>query len=166
MKIHECEFIGSFPSVSKIPESQLVEVCFWGRSNVGKSSLINYICNRKDLAKTSSHPGKTQTLNLFLVNQNIQLIDLPGFGYAKVSKKLKEKWMPMIKDYLIQRKNLYLCYLLIDGSIPIQKIDQEIMQLLHSNQIPFYIVFTKTDKVTKRFYFSLKGKLGEFTFDD
>ena len=150
MKIHNCEFIGSYASVERIPKSDLLEVCFWGRSNVGKSSLISYICNRNDLAKTSSHPGKTQTLNLFLLNETINLMDLPGYSYAKVSKNLKERWLPMITDYIINRENLYLCYLLIDGSIPIQKIDQEMMVLLNQNRIPFNIVFTKTDKVKQR----------------
>lgn len=93
---------------------------------------------------------KAQTLNLFLLNETINLMDLPGYGYAKVSKKLKERWLPMITDYIVNRENLYLCYLLIDGSIPIQKIDQEMMVLLNQNRIPFNIVFTKTDKVKQR----------------
>lgn len=149
MKIHKSEFIGSYPSFNKIPKSDNLEICFWGRSNVGKSSLINYLCDRKDLAKTSSTPGKTQTLNLFCLNDNIYLMDLPGYGYARVSKSIKEKWMNMIFEYIVSRENLFLCYLLIDGSIPIQKNDVEIMERLANNNIPFYIVFTKIDKVTK-----------------
>ena len=150
MQIKTAIFVKSSGKWQECPEPELPEYAFIGRSNVGKSSLINAMMNHKDLAKTSQTPGKTQLINHFLINEQWFLTDLPGYGYAKVSKNLKERWLPMITDYIINRENLYLCYLLIDGSIPIQKIDQEMMVLLNQNRIPFNIVFTKTDKVKQR----------------
>ena len=145
--IQDVAFLGSFPSVEKAPVVSLPEFAFIGRSNVGKSSLINYICNRKKLAKTSSTPGKTQFINLFKVEEKWVLADLPGYGYAKISKKMRAKWGRMIEQYLLRREMLGCVFLLIDARVPAQEIDLDMIDWLGSNQIPFVLVFTKTDKL-------------------
>ncbi|MFZ1257491.1 MAG: ribosome biogenesis GTP-binding protein YihA/YsxC [Saprospiraceae bacterium] len=149
-QIQHVEFIGSFPKFKDLPESKFPEFCFWGRSNVGKSSLINYLCNRKEIAKVSSTPGKTQAFNQYLINNSWIMMDLPGYGYARISKDKKELWAQEIKRYLNGRQNLCLLFLLVDSSIEPQKIDIETINDLGEKNIPFYILFTKTDKSTKR----------------
>lgn len=142
-------FLGSFPDVDKAPKTDLPEFAFIGRSNVGKSSLINYLCHRKNLAKTSSTPGKTQLINLFNVEDKWMLADLPGYGYAKISKKMREKWGKMIENYLISRADLCCVFVLIDIRIPPQEIDIDMVNWLGEHQIPFLLIFTKADKVKR-----------------
>lgn len=149
MIIRSAEYVGSFPKYTSLPDLKEPEYCFWGRSNVGKSSLINYLCNRKDLALTSSTPGKTINFNLFHINQEYYIVDLPGYGFAQVSKKLRTFWSVEIVKYLKSRKNLVSVFLLIDISISIQNADLEKIQYLGENGIPFAIAFTKSDKIKK-----------------
>ena len=132
-----------------MPKSKLPEFAFIGRSNVGKSSLINYLCHRKNLARTSAKPGKTQLINIFEVDQSWILADLPGYGYAKVSKGKRQQWSQMISSYLIHRPNLYCVFILIDARIPPQKIDLEQIEWMAQKEIPFVIVFTKADNYVK-----------------
>jgi len=146
MIIKEATFISSNTSVAQCPTTDLPEYAFIGRSNVGKSSLINMLTNKSKLAKTSSFPGKTQLINHFKINDNWYLVDLPGYGWAKVSKESREQWQKMIKAYLQQRQNLACVFLLIDSRHEPQKSDLEFIELLGSLQIPFVLVFTKTDK--------------------
>jgi GTP-binding protein len=141
------EFKGSYPSTEVLPKGDLPEFAFIGRSNVGKSSLINMLCNHRDLAKTSSKPGKTQHIARFLVDGKWYLIDLPGYGYAKVSKESREKFGALIEDYLLERENMYCVFVLIDSRLEPQKIDLEFLEWLGESQIPFSIAFTKTDKL-------------------
>ncbi|MFM7021970.1 MAG: ribosome biogenesis GTP-binding protein YihA/YsxC [Flavobacteriales bacterium] len=149
MIIHSAAFSVSNSDVSKCPVTNLPEYAFIGRSNVGKSSLINALTNHKNLAKTSATPGKTQLINHFLINEKWFITDLPGYGYAKVSKGVKSGWEKMISDYLLQRKNLMYTFVLVDSRHAPQKIDVEFINWLGENQIPFCIVFTKTDKMGK-----------------
>ena len=129
------------------PKPAMPEYAFIGRSNVGKSSLINMLCDNKGLAKTSSTPGKTQLINHFLINDNWLLCDLPGYGYAKVSKTDRENWRKMIRQYLFNRENLMNVFVLLDSRIKPQKIDIDFMLDLGENEIPFSIIYTKTDKL-------------------
>ncbi|TNE78883.1 MAG: YihA family ribosome biogenesis GTP-binding protein [Bacteroidetes bacterium] len=149
MEIKTARFISSYTELSKLPSDQKVELAFIGRSNVGKSSLINMLCNEKKLAKTSSQPGKTQTINHFLINDFWYLVDLPGYGYAKVSKDKREKWGSMIRNYLVKRETLYSVFVLVDSRLEPQKIDLEFINWLGEKEIPFSIVFTKCDKLGK-----------------
>ena len=132
----------------KAPPPSLPEYAFIGRSNVGKSSLINMLANNKSIAKTSSRPGKTQTINHFLVNNAWYLVDLPGYGYAKISKTMREKWAKMINDYLVLRENLQVVFVLIDARLEPQKIDLEFINSLGESQTPFALIFTKSDKLS------------------
>jgi len=147
MKITSAEFIMSNTNVSKCPKDRIPEYAFIGRSNVGKSSLINMLMERKDLAKTSGKPGKTQLINHFKINSNWFLVDLPGYGYAKVSKAKRQKFQKFIEEYFLQREQLVCTFILVDSRHDPQKIDLEFMQFLGENQIPFCIVFTKVDKL-------------------
>ena len=147
MQVHSATFIISNTDVSKCPNTSIPEYAFIGRSNVGKSSLLNTICNKKNLAKISSRPGKTQLINHFLINKNWHLVDLPGFGYARVSKTDKKKFQKFITNYFKQRKQLVSAFLLIDIRHEPQPIDLNFMQWLGENYIPFSIVFTKADKL-------------------
>ena len=147
MKIISSSFIKSSSKSIDCPDQKFDEFAFIGRSNVGKSSLINAICNKKNLAKTSSRPGKTQLINHFLINKNWHLVDLPGFGYARVSKTDKKKFQKFITNYFKQRKQLVSAFLLIDIRHEPQSIDLNFMQWLGENYIPFSIVFTKADKL-------------------
>ncbi|MBK9190160.1 MAG: YihA family ribosome biogenesis GTP-binding protein [Crocinitomicaceae bacterium] len=147
MKITRAEFVISNTDVKKCPNPTIPEYAFIGRSNVGKSSLINMLCGRKSLAKTSSTPGKTQLINHFLINDNWFLVDLPGYGYAKVGKGLSKNWQKFIVDYILQRENLMNVFVLIDARHDPQKIDMEFMQWLGENDIPFSMIFTKLDKL-------------------
>ncbi len=142
----EAKFVGSFPNYEKGPKDSAPEYAFIGRSNVGKSSLINSLTNRTNLAKTSATPGKTQMINYFRVDDAWYLVDLPGYGYAKLSKKHRASLSQMIKKYLIHRKELVNTFVLIDSRIPPQTIDLEFIDFLGKHQIPFSIVFTKADK--------------------
>tara|TARA_B100000965_G_C19461340_1_gene699863 strand:+ start:103 stop:699 length:597 start_codon:yes stop_codon:yes gene_type:complete len=148
MTIDSAEFVISNTDLSKCPEPNLPEYAFIGRSNVGKSSLINMLCQRKSLAKTSSTPGKTQLINHFLINQNWYLVDLPGYGYAKVSKQARNKWDKFIKQYLFNRTNLLYTFVLVDSRHKPQKVDLDFMQMLGIKRVPFIIVFTKIDKLS------------------
>lgn len=144
----QSEFIKSAPKWTECPEPDKPEYAFIGRSNVGKSSLINMLAGKKDLAKTSGTPGKTQLLNIFLMNETWYLTDLPGYGYARVSKTKRGEFQKMITNYLLNRKNLVNTFVLIDCRIPPQKIDLEFMEWLGENQVPFSMVFTKIDKIS------------------
>lgn len=146
MKISEVDFKGSFVYLDQCPEAGLPEYAFIGRSNVGKSSLINLLTNRKELAKVSGSPGKTQTLNFFLVDQSWYLVDLPGYGYARISKKQRQRWKQMIENYIGKRSTLVNTFVLIDSNIPPQPIDLEFINWLGAAGIPFSIVYTKEDK--------------------
>ncbi len=151
MKIKSARFVISNKDINKCPAPDKPEYAFIGRSNVGKSSLINMLCNEKGLAKTSQKPGKTQLINHFLVNEHTEdpwyLVDLPGYGFAKVPVKLKGKWMGFITGYLRNRRNLLCTFVLIDSRHSPQKIDLDFMEWMGENELPFVIVFTKTDKL-------------------
>ncbi len=147
MKIKSAEFLVSNSDVLKCPVNKFPEYAFIGRSNVGKSSLINMLMQRKSLAKTSGRPGKTQLINHFVINNSWYLVDLPGYGYARVSKKDKKTFQKFITHYFEKRKQLVLAFVLIDCRHEAQKIDLEFMEWLGINQIPFSIVFTKADKL-------------------
>lgn len=149
MKITSAEFIISNSDVKKCPNESLPEYAFIGRSNVGKSSLINMLTGNKNLAKTSSKPGKTQLINHFKINQNWFLVDLPGYGYAKVSKSAKQTFQKFITQYFEKREQLVCGFVLIDIRLEAQKIDLEFINYLGENQIPFCIIFTKADKIGK-----------------
>ncbi len=149
MKINSAEFIISNSDVSKCPKDPLPEYAFIGRSNVGKSSLINMLTNHKNLAKTSGKPGKTQLINHFKINLNWFLVDLPGYGYARVSKKTKEVFQQFITDYFEKREQLVCAFILIDIRLEAQKIDLEFINYLGEIEVPFCIVFTKADKISK-----------------
>ncbi len=146
---YDVKFLGSFPSVSKIPGSKLPQYAFVGRSNVGKSSLINMLTGRKSLAKVSKQPGKTQMINLFSVDDQWMLVDLPGYGYAKQSIKKRKSWDIMVKTYLRESTQLQLVFSLIDSNIPLQNNDLDFVNWMGTNQIPFAIVYTKTDREKK-----------------
>ncbi len=147
MQIRQATFIMSNTDHNKCPEARMPEFAFIGRSNVGKSSLINMLCERRKLAKTSVKPGKTQLINHFLINDEWYLVDLPGYGYAKVSQKDRAQWQIMINGYLLNRLNLMCTFILIDSRIPPQKIDEEMIASFGENALPFALVFTKTDKL-------------------
>jgi GTP-binding protein len=147
MKIKSAEFVVSNTQVDQCPESKLPEYAFIGRSNVGKSSLINMLTSRKALAKTSAKPGKTQLINHFLINKNWHLVDLPGYGYAKVSKSAKRTFQKFITAYFEKRKQMVCAFVLIDSRHEPQPIDMEFMQWLGEHQVPFCIIFTKADKL-------------------
>ena len=149
MKINTAEFIISNSIVSLCPKDPLPEYAFIGRSNVGKSSLINMLTNHKNLAKTSGRPGKTQLINHFKINNNWFLVDLPGYGYAKVSKKTKEVFQQFITDYFEKREQLVCAFILIDIRHEAQKIDLEFITYLGEIECPFCIIFTKADKISK-----------------
>jgi GTP-binding protein len=149
--IHSASFVKSSVETDKCPPPIYPEFAFIGRSNVGKSSLINMLVNKKGLAKTSASPGKTQTINHFLINEEKHpwyLVDLPGYGYAKTSKTERNKWGSFIRNYLDQRENLICTFVLLDFRIPPQKIDLEFMQWLGEQGLPFCIAFTKCEKLT------------------
>ena len=147
MKIKSAEFIISNSEVSKCPDTRLPEYAFIGRSNVGKSSLINSLTNRKDLAKTSGRPGKTQLINHFLINQSWYLVDLPGYGYARVSKTAKKTFQKFITQYFEKREQMICAFVLIDSRHKPQPIDMEFMLWMGEHQVPFCIIFTKADKM-------------------
>jgi len=147
MKIKSAEFVVSNSDVAKCPKNNLPEYAFIGRSNVGKSSLINMLTDRKSLAKTSGRPGKTQLINHFIINENWYLVDLPGYGYARVSKSSKKKFQKFITDYFEKRTQLVSAFVLVDIRHKPQPIDLEFMQYMGESGIPFGIIFTKADKL-------------------
>lgn len=149
MIIKTAEFIISNTQVDKMPAPTKPEYAFIGRSNVGKSSLINMLCNKKGLAKTSQNPGKTQVINHFNINDAWYLVDLPGYGYAKVSQTTRKSWEGMIKTYLESRENLQCVMVLIDSRLEPQKVDLAFIDWLGEKGIPFAIIFTKADKQSK-----------------
>jgi GTP-binding protein len=148
MIIKTAEFVISNTKLSLCPPPDRAEYAFIGRSNVGKSSLINYITGNKKLAKTSGTPGKTQLINHFMINDEWYMVDLPGYGYAKSSKTNRLKWEAFISEYILQRENLMNLFVLIDSRLTPQQIDLDFMEWLGEKGIPFSIVFTKTDKLT------------------
>ena len=150
MTIKSAVFSISSPSHAKCPTDGRPEFAFIGRSNVGKSSLINMLTGVKGLAKTSGRPGKTQLINHFLINNQWYLVDLPGSGYARTSKTSRDAWSNMIRQYFLQRRQLTNTYVLIDSRIPPQRIDLEFIHFLGTNGIPLSIVYTKTDKEKQR----------------
>lgn len=148
MIIKNISFLQCVVDWKKCPSPTLPEYAFIGRSNVGKSSLINMLANNDSLAKTSSKPGKTQTINHFIVDNSWYLVDLPGYGYANISKAMREKWAVMIRNYLLHRENLQLVFVLIDSRLEPQKIDIEFINKLGEDGIPFAIIYTKSDKIS------------------
>ncbi|MBL6662909.1 MAG: YihA family ribosome biogenesis GTP-binding protein [Flavobacteriales bacterium] len=150
MRIKQAEFIISNTDIKKCPKADMPEYAFIGRSNVGKSSLINMLTERKSLAKVSGKPGKTQLINHFLINKHWYLVDLPGYGYAGVSKTQRYEFAQFIKKYLLKRENLMCLFVLLDSRLKPQAIDLEFMQWLGENGIPFVICFTKQDKMSKK----------------
>lgn len=148
MTIKEARFLKSSTGLKGCPRDDLPEYAFIGRSNVGKSSLINMLTNRNKLAKTSSTPGKTQLINHFLINEEWYLVDLPGYGYARMPVAERGKMKKMIREYVLKRQNLVCLFLLIDARLEMQKTDRQFLHFLGSNQVPFAMVFTKTDKIT------------------
>lgn len=150
MIIKSAEFIISSTEVEKCPKNNFPEYAFIGRSNVGKSSLINMLTGFNSLAKVSGRPGKTRLINHFLINKEWYLVDLPGYGFAQVAKSEREKWEKFIRKYLTQRENLFCVFVLVDSRHEPQKNDLSFMEWLGENSIPFVIVFTKTDKLGKQ----------------
>ncbi|MCX6290417.1 MAG: ribosome biogenesis GTP-binding protein YihA/YsxC [Bacteroidetes bacterium] len=150
MHIAEAQFLISNTDIEKCPKPDKPEYAFIGRSNVGKSSLINMLVAKKNLAKTSATPGKTRLVNHFIINGKWYLVDLPGYGYAKVSKTSKATWDKMIRDYLLKRKNLLTVFVLVDSRLEPQKIDLAFINWLGEKRVPFSIVFTKSDKLKKQ----------------
>ncbi|HNR86473.1 MAG TPA: ribosome biogenesis GTP-binding protein YihA/YsxC [Taishania sp.] len=148
MKIKSAVFAVSNTDYKKCPTGDLPEYAFIGRSNVGKSSLINMLTSQKNLAKTSGKPGKTQLINHFLINENWYIVDLPGYGYAKVAKSQREKFEKFIAEYLLNRQQLVNVFVLVDSRLDPQQIDLEFMNWCGEKEIPFSIVFTKIDKLS------------------
>lgn len=149
MRIKKAAFVISNTDYKLCPKPDKPEYAFIGRSNVGKSSLINKLTNRTSLAKVSSRPGKTQLINHFLINDDWYLVDLPGYGYAKVSKSSRQKWTKFVQQYLLKRENLYCLFVLVDARHEPQAIDVEFINWLGTQGIPFSLIFTKADKLSK-----------------
>ena len=158
MEIKESRFIKSSSALEQCPPPKKAEFAFIGRSNVGKSSLINMLTGRKSLAKISSKPGKTQLINHFEIDGSWFLVDLPGYGWSKVSKQKKADWGVMIEEYLLKRETLACLFVLIDSRLEPQNIDYEFITWLGEQEIPFAMVFTKTDKQSKNKFQSIKAK--------
>ena len=149
MEIKQAEFVSSVADVKKCPPPDKPEFAFIGRSNVGKSSLLNMLANQKKLAKTSNKPGKTQTINHFIINAKWYMVDLPGYGYASVSKEKREGFGQIIENYVLKRENLNCLFILLDARLEPQKIDLQFIQWTGEKEVPLCIIFTKTDKLTK-----------------
>ncbi len=150
MHIYEAKFVTSVADIAMLPEPWLPEFAVIGRSNVGKSTLINMLTQRAWLAKSSSTPGKTQLINIFSVNEKFLFIDLPWYGYAKANIVNRQQWIDRTRDYVTTRTSLRQLFVLIDGSIPPQQIDLDFCHTLHQDKVPFAIVITKTDKAPQR----------------
>ena len=149
MIIHSAKFVKSSENLSQCPEPSIPEFAFIGRSNVGKSSLLNMVTGKSKLAKTSGQPGKTRTINHFIINDEWYLADLPGYGYAKVSARMRDNWVREVENYMAKRENLVCLFVLIDCRIKPQNIDLRFMEMVGLSQIAFARVFTKTDKMAK-----------------
>jgi len=149
MEIVQAQFVSSHDTVEKAPVSDKPEFAFIGRSNVGKSSLLNMLTNRHALAKTSSRPGKTQTINHFIINERWYLVDLPGYGYAGISKEIKKGFGKMIEQYVLKRENLYCLFILIDIRLEPQGLDLDFIDWCGSKEVPICLLFTKADKLSK-----------------
>lgn len=152
MKIYNPKFLKSSDSLKNCPELQVKEIALIGRSNVGKSSFINKICGRKNLAKTSNTPGKTRLMNYFLIDDKFAIVDLPGYGYAKVSKKEQEKWRIELENYLLKRENLFAVIQFIDGRHEVQKNDKQMREWLEYHGFKVYTIITKMDYISKSQY--------------
>ena len=150
MEITTAKFVVSSAKVSQCPKPDKPEYAFIGRSNVGKSSLINMLTRQNNLAKTSRTPGKTQLINHFLINNTFYIVDLPGYGFAKVSQAMRAEWEKMIEAYLKERTNLVTLFVLIDARLEPQNADVEFLRKLGDWQVPFNIIFTKADKITQK----------------
>ncbi len=150
MQIKQARFVVSNTNHLKCPPADIPEYAFIGRSNVGKSSLINMLTGRKALAKISGTPGKTQLINHFMINEKWYLVDLPGYGFAKISKSIRQKWENMIWNYLINRSNLITSFILVDARLEPQKADLELINVFGEEGLPFVVLFTKIDKLSKR----------------
>jgi len=150
MEIRKASFVVSNSDYRQCPQTSLPEYAFIGRSNVGKSSLINMLTGQRGLAKTSVKPGKTQLINHFLINDEWHLVDLPGYGYARTSKNSRQRWLTMIQEYLLHREQLVNVFVLVDSRIPPQQIDLDFIRFLGTRQVPMSIVFTKIDKQRQR----------------
>lgn len=148
MQITKAEFKCSSERISQVPKDDLRDIAFIGRSNVGKSSLINMLTNRKGLAKVSATPGKTRLINHFKINDNWYLVDLPGYGYARVSKSARGEFSKIITDYVLKCEKMHFLFVLIDSRLEPQKIDMRFIEMLGENGIPFGIIFTKADKLS------------------
>lgn len=148
MKITSAEFINSIYDLRTLPKSVLSEFVFVGRSNVGKSSLVNKICNKKKLAKIGSVPGKTRQLNYFLINEKFYLVDLPGYGYAKVPEQIRAGWRKLVEDYISERQNVKMVFVLIDSRHEPTYLDELMVSWLEYYEIPFAIILTKSDKIS------------------
>jgi len=161
MNFRKAEFITSAPSIKECPEESLPEFCFAGRSNVGKSSIINKITNKKKLARTSNTPGKTQQMNYYNIDDEVYFVDLPGFGFAKVPKKERDRWGKDIKQYLLQREPLKLILHLVDSRHSPTGLDQEFFYWMASKQKPFAVLLTKADKISKNKLSQAEKKVGD-----
>ncbi len=161
MKMVKVEFLASYDSAKTCPMANTPEYAFIGRSNVGKSSLINLICDRKKIAKVSNTPGKTKLINYFRINDEWNLVDLPGYGFAQVSKKERAHFMNLIQNYLKNQENLICTFVLIDSRIDLQKIDLNFINWMGENGIPFVLVYTKIDGIKNRLRTKVIGKLQE-----
>ena len=159
MIIKDAKFIKSSSNISECPQKDYPEFIFLGRSNVGKSSLINMLLGRKKLSKISSKPGKTQLINHFLINENLYFVDLPGYGWAKTSKSNRQNWDIMTKNFLLKSDKLSLIFILIDIRIDPQKIDINYINYIGKNKLPLNIIFTKSDKISKS---SIKESVNSF----
>jgi GTP-binding protein len=149
MEIKQAEFVSSVADVKKCPPPDKPEFAFIGRSNVGKSSLLNMLTGRNKLAKTSNKPGKTQTINHFIINEQWYLVDLPGYGYASVSKEKREGFGKIIENYILNRENLHCLFILLDSRLEPQKIDLQFIQWTGEKEVPLCLTLTKADKLTK-----------------
>lgn len=156
MKINQAEYIASAVNGAQMPQDEFSEVAFIGRSNVGKSSLLNMLLGRKNLVKTSKKPGKTITINFFKINNEFHMVDLPGYGFAKRSKTEKAKWRIFIEDYLVDRKQLTQIFVLIDARRGVMDIDKEMVEFLEYNKLPYSLIYTKADKLGKNAQRALK----------
>lgn len=159
MEFQTAKFITSAPSIRDCPEESLPEFCFAGRSNVGKSSLINKITNRKRLARTSNTPGKTQQMNYYNIDNRCYFVDLPGFGFAKVPEKERKRWGRDIQEYLNKRSTLRLILHLVDSRHPPSKLDEEFFYWMASNEMPFSVILTKADKLSNNKVSSSKSRV-------
>ena len=148
MHVTSAKYLGSYTKSAACPDLRMPEYAFVGRSNVGKSSLINLLCDRKDLARVSNQPGKTQTINLYEIDGTWVLADLPGYGYARVAKTKREDFKGMIQDYLLRRQHLICVFVLLDFRLPLQRLDRAFLAMLGEHGIPFAILYTKADKIS------------------